>query len=273
MDNIKIKGLKVYAYHGMLEKEKKEGQDFYIDASLKLDSLSAGQSDNISETVNYANVCDFIVNTTKNNNWNLIEAIGENLVVGILNQHKVLQSATITINKPNSPIDHELENISVSVKRQWNHCAVGFGSNIGDRQGYIDAAINTIKESDYFKDVKVSKIIESEPYGYTNQAQFLNGVFTCKTLYSPYELLKYLQKLELYAKRERVVHWGPRTLDLDILLYGNEIINDKKLTVPHYDMVNREFVLKSLSELIPNISHPVFGKTIKQLWTELKNND
>ena len=90
------------------------------------------------------------------------------------------------------------------------------------------------------------------------------------TYLEPHELLNLLQKLEQEALRVRERHWGPRTLDLDILLFDDKIISDNDLCVPHIDMQNREFVLKPLSEIAPYALHPIFRKTVLQMYSELK---
>ena len=104
----------------------------------------------------------------------------------------------------------------------------------------------------------VSDYLVTEPYGVTDQDEFLNGVLKMRTLLSPEELLERLHQLEQEANRERIIHWGPRTLDLDILFYDQEIIDTADLHVPHPDMQNREFVLA-----------PVLNQTISQLLNTL----
>ena len=101
------------------------------------------------------------------------------------------------------------------------------------------------------------------------QDDFLNGAVGLKTLLFPDELLAFLHELEQKAGRERKIHWGPRTLDLDILLYQDYVSDDPELTVPHPDMGNRRFVLEPLSKLCPNLIHPVTGKTIRHMLQDL----
>ena len=103
------------------------------------------------------------------------------------------------------------------------------------------------------------------PYGGVEQEDFLNAAMELETLYTPEELLDVLHTVEQAAKRERLVHWGPRTLDLDILFYDDLVQDDSALTLPHPDMQNRDFVLKPMVELAPHFVHPVFHQTMQQL--------
>ena len=120
---------------------------------------------------------------------------------------------------------------------------------------------------------KVSGYLVTEPYGGVEQDEFLNGVLKLRTLLTPEELLDRLHELEAAANRERIIHWGPRTLDLDILFYDNEIIDTPDLHIPHIDMENRDFVLKPMDEIAPYYRHPVLNKTIHQLLNELLAKD
>ena len=102
------------------------------------------------------------------------------------------------------------------------------------------------------------------------QDEFLNGVCQIETLYTPEELLDFLHLLEQAAHRERKVHWGPRTLDLDILLYDNLVMYTHELAIPHIDMQHRDFVLAPMAEIAPYVEHPVLHKSMLQLWKELE---
>ena len=105
----------------------------------------------------------------------------------------------------------------------------------------------------------------TRPEGYTEQPDFLNGAKPLDTLYTPHELLDNLQRIEQSRHRERVIHWGPRTLDLDLIFYDDRIISDARLQVPHPEAANRVFVLTPLSELAPYWMHPVLHRTVAQL--------
>ena len=119
------------------------------------------------------------------------------------------------------------------------------------------------------RDVRVSDLLVTKPYGGVEQDDFVNGAIALQTLLTPQELLEKLHEIEQHANRERIVHWGPRTLDLDIIFYDKLVYEDENLIIPHVDMENRDFVLKPLMELCPNYRHPVTGQTVSQMLAAL----
>lgn len=145
---------------------------------------------------------------------------------------------------------------------------IAFGSNIGNRQEYIKKAIEKLNENG-MKIIKISKLYETEPYGFLEQENFINGVVKVKTEDSPQELLNKLMKIEIDLQRVRDVRWGPRTIDLDILCYDNIVIDTDNLKIPHIDMQNRRFVLEPFCDVEPDYIHPVLGKSIALLYKEL----
>ena len=124
---------------------------------------------------------------------------------------------------------------------------IAFGSNLGDRVGHIEGALDALSR-DGIKVLKLSKLYETKPMYVEDQASFLNGVALVETELDPIPLLDTLQKIELEAHRVKVIDKGPRTLDLDIVLYDNERVAHERLTVPHRLMLEREFVLRPLAE-------------------------
>ncbi len=147
---------------------------------------------------------------------------------------------------------------------------IAIGTNLGNRKENIENAIKRIRENK-IKVEKVSSIYETAPYGYTKQPAFLNCALLGETVLSPRELLETLLAIEKEMGRVRKIHWGPRIIDLDIIFYDDLVINEPDLKIPHPDMQNREFVLKPISEIAPCFVHPVFCKTVKTLYAELKN--
>ena len=184
-----------------------------------------------------------------------------------------ISRADIRIEKPSAPIGLPFETVAAEISRKWNRAYIGLGSNIGDRKAYMDTAVKELASDDNIRVMQVADFIETEPYGYKEQNKFLNSAAKIETLYSPYELLHRLQDIEQKAHRERKIHWGPRTLDMDILMYEDIIINDENLVVPHRDMANREFVLRPLCQIDPYAVNAVTGKSVKQMYDELKSNE
>ncbi|OOB80570.1 MAG: 2-amino-4-hydroxy-6-hydroxymethyldihydropteridine diphosphokinase [Epulopiscium sp. Nuni2H_MBin003] len=139
------------------------------------------------------------------------------------------------------------------------------GSNLGDKNANLDLVIRTIEEDNKIWLVKKSTWIETKPYGVTDQPDFLNGVVKVRTTYTPQELLGFCKSMEQKSGRVKTRHWGERTLDVDILIYGDEIILEENLKIPHPEMHLRDFVLKPLLEIEPNLIHPIKNMNIIQL--------
>lgn len=149
---------------------------------------------------------------------------------------------------------------------------IGIGSNLGKRQYNCKEAIKKIEEKGLCIK-KLSSMYETKPWGLKEQPLFINMVIEVETEKSPEELLKMLKEIETEMGRIKTVRWGPRIIDLDILLYNNEIIDQEDLKIPHPFLHQRDFVLLPLSEIAPEITHPLLKKTIKQLKEELLAQD
>ena len=141
---------------------------------------------------------------------------------------------------------------------------VALGSNLGDKEDNLRRALELLEERGV-EVVRVSSFICTEPYGVTDQPQFLNGVCEVRTSLEPLELLRTLLEIEQEMGRVRVRHWGERNIDLDLLLYEDVVMNTPELILPHPDMQNRDFVLLPLAEIAPEIVHPTLQKTIHEL--------
>ncbi|WP_199562786.1 2-amino-4-hydroxy-6-hydroxymethyldihydropteridine diphosphokinase [Sporosarcina sp. BI001-red] len=145
-----------------------------------------------------------------------------------------------------------------------NTAFISIGTNMGDRQEYLQLAVTSLGATEGIKSVETSSIYETTPVGVTDQADFLNLVVCVGTELTPLELLNECQRIENELGRVRTIRWGPRTADLDILLYNNESIESETLSVPHPCMRERAFVLIPLTELAPECLDPVTGRPFRE---------
>ena len=265
MDEIRIENLEIYAYHGVYPEENEKGQTFYVNVVLETDTRAAGQADDLGLSTNYGEVSHFITDWMREHTCKLIEAVAENVAREILLRFLLISNVTIEIRKPHAPIGLPFESVSVCITRGWHKVYLAVGSNLGDKESYIRKGIKCLEAHPQIRVEKVSELLVTEPYGGVEQDEFLNGALEIRTLLTPTELLKELHCIEAEAGRERLVHWGPRTLDLDIIFYDKLIYEDEQLIITHVDMQNRYFVLKPLSEIAPNYRHPLLGKTISEM--------
>ena len=270
MDEIRIENLEIYAGHGVFEDENRMGQPFFVNITLYTDTRAAGERDDLSLSTHYGDVSHLVNRFLKEHTYKLIESAAEKAAEQILLHFPLVQSLDLEIRKPRAPIGLPFGSVSVKIHRGWKKVYLGIGSNLGDKEAYMENAVSRLKADKKIRAVRTSDWIVTKPYGGVEQDDFLNGAISLQTLYSPSELLHLLQSVEKEAGRERKIHWGPRTLDLDILFYEDFISDEADLMVPHPDMQNREFVLRPLDQLCPYYQHPLLHKTVRQMLKELE---
>ena len=147
---------------------------------------------------------------------------------------------------------------------------IGLGSNMGDRRAYLRTAVIAVARLGGVEVLATSPVVETDPVGGpAGQGKYLNAAVEVETEIPPPELLRRLLAIEDSLGRERAERWGPRTIDLDILLYGDEVIETDELTVPHPRMHERRFVLEPLAAIAPGARHPVTGKTAAGMLAEV----
>ncbi|MBR4758744.1 MAG: 2-amino-4-hydroxy-6-hydroxymethyldihydropteridine diphosphokinase [Lachnospiraceae bacterium] len=269
-DFILIKNVEFFGYHGVYDYERGEGQRFLFSAKLFLDIEKPGETDELEDTVDYGAVTSFLSAYLKDHPFKLLEAAVARAMEEAMLAFPMLDGMELTLQKPEAPIDEPFETVSVTRQISWHDVYIGLGSNMGDKSAYLSEAVSAMKENILCRDVAVSKLLTTKPYGGVEQDDFLNGVLYMRTLMSPKRLLAYLQSLEEEAGRERKEHWGPRTLDLDILYYDDAVMDGEKLTIPHPDLQNRLFVLEPLDEIAPHLRHPLTHKTARQMMDDLR---
>jgi 2-amino-4-hydroxy-6-hydroxymethyldihydropteridine diphosphokinase len=141
---------------------------------------------------------------------------------------------------------------------------IGLGANLGERETNIERALSELARSGC-RPTRVSSIYETAPVGFSDQPDFLNAVAEIETDLGPRELLAVLDAIERRIGREETFKWGPRIIDLDILLYGDQILKEDNLEIPHPEMQHRAFVLTPLAEIAPEVKHPVSGLTAQEM--------
>lgn len=271
MDKIEIRDLEIFANHGVFPEETALGQKFVVSAVMYTETRPAGLTDDLSASINYGEVSHMITDFLQKNTYKLLEAAVENLAETLLLSLPLLKKITLRIEKPWAPVGLPLKTVAVEITRGWHTAYIAFGSNMGDKKKYLDNAIQGLRDMKEIVVEKVSEYLVTEPYGDVEQDEFLNGALRVRTLLSPEELLDRLHVLEQAADRKRIIHWGPRTLDLDILFYDQEIIDMPDIHIPHIDLHNRDFVLVPMNQIAPYLRHPVLNQTISQLLDSLLN--
>ena len=148
---------------------------------------------------------------------------------------------------------------------------IGIGSNEGDRRSNIDRALAALREVEGVELLLASPLVETAPAGGPpGQTAFINGAAVLETRLAPEDLLDALQEIERRLGRQRGDRWGPRTIDLDLLLYGSRVIANGRLRVPHLRLRERAFVLEPLAAIAPEAVDPVSGRTVAQLWEHVR---
>lgn len=264
-----LKDYEVISCHGVNKEEKVNPQRFLFTAELSYDFFEAGIADDLTKTISYSDVKKTIKAFCEGNCFDLIETLAVRCAMLLLKTYPAT-AVSLTVKKPDAPMSGVFDYAGVSVELSWHKAYVALGSNLGDCNGYLDNAINALQSDDNIKNIRESSRVESQPYGGVATEKFVNSVCEFDTLYTPQQLLKKLNEIEQENNRTREIHWGNRTLDLDIIFYDDVILQDDNLCIPHPDMQNRDFVLGPLCELCKNKLHPILNKRVFELKRELE---
>lgn len=249
---IKINNLKVMATHGVLDFEKTTPQPFIFSLDLYVDYYKASENDDLNLSISYCDIMQDISNFATTNTFNLIETLAYKTALLLLNKYDKIKRIILEVKKPEAPFDMDFEYVSTKVDLKWENVYLSLGSNLGDKEKNLNSAI-ALLNSDDTKVEKISSILVNPPYGGVATEEFYNMAVKVKTVLSPYELLDKIHDIESILHRVRDVRWGNRTLDIDIIFFGNISINEENLTIPHKDYKNRDFVLIPLKEIAPHL--------------------
>jgi 2-amino-4-hydroxy-6-hydroxymethyldihydropteridine diphosphokinase len=148
---------------------------------------------------------------------------------------------------------------------------LGLGSNVGEREKFLNRAVAELKKVRDTTIVWTSSVYETDPVGKTDQPKFLNAAVEIETQLEPRELFAAVKMIEQKLGRTTTEHWGPREIDVDLLLYDGLVFKDEEVTVPHPEMERRKFVLVPLKEIAPDLVHPISGMTMEELVATCKD--
>lgn len=253
-DVIEVLGIRATGFHGVFEHEKRDGQEFVVDVSLELDLRPAGESDDLAETVNYGEVGQLVVRRIEGEPFDLIERLATVIAEDVLATESGrlrLETVTVTVHKPSAPVGVPFGDVLVRVRRDRPlvPAVVALGANLGDRRATLERARQALAERVLTAGLAVSDLVETDPVGGPEQPDFLNAVAVGLTRLSPTALLRTLHEIEAESGRVREIRWGPRTLDLDLIQYGDPatgtdvLSSSERLTLPHPRAHERGFVL------------------------------
>lgn len=248
-NTIHINGLEIHANHGVFEAEKELGQRFIVNAVLHLDFQNAINSDDLENTVHYGFVSEDIIEYFQANRCDLIETITHQLVDMLFAKYQLINRIELEVVKPWAPLKFSFDDVRTRVDESKTQVYIALGGNVGSSEQLFKKAIEAITNLQGVYSVVESKQYTSTPFGQVKQADFLNMAIMIETTIHPLRLLDNLQAIEIELGRTREIHWGPRTIDLDIILYGDRLISNRRLLVPHRFMTNRDFVLKPLLDI------------------------
>ncbi len=258
-DRIELRGLRVRGRHGVLDSERRDGQEFLIDAVLAVDTRRAAATDDLSLTVDYAGLSERLAGIVAGEPVQLIETLAEQLAQACLAEPAV-REAEITVHKPNAPISLPFGDVSVTIRRERRvPVVIALGSNLGDRRQELQRAVDELAATRDLRITAVSPVYETAPVGGPEQPDYLNAVVLAETSRPPAVLLRRAHTIEVAAQRTREVRWGPRTLDVDIIAYGAETSSDPVLTLPHPRAHERAFVLAPWLDADPGAALPGRG--------------
>ncbi len=269
MDKIYIENLEFIGNHGVFPEEKFLHQKFIISVTMETCTRKAGVGDDLTHSTHYGFVSEDIERVFFSKSFDLIEALAENIAKEILIKYPLIKNVKVMVKKHWAPIKKHFDFVAVEITRSRNIAYLSIGTNIGNLKSNLEEAITNISSLENTQIKKISNFLETEPFGDVKQDNFLNACLEIETLFTPQELLKELLNIEIKMGRIREIKWGPRIIDLDILLFNNFIVQEENLVIPHPWMCERSFVLDPLNEIAPNIVHPLENKYISMLKRDL----
>ncbi|HEX7538565.1 MAG TPA: 2-amino-4-hydroxy-6-hydroxymethyldihydropteridine diphosphokinase [Dermatophilaceae bacterium] len=248
-DLIVLQRVSARGFHGVLDVEKAEGQEFVVDVTLEVDLRRAGRTDLLAHTVSYAEVAADVVALITGPSLDLIETLADRIAAAAL-RRPLVQAVTVTVHKPQAPVGVPFGDVQVVVERHRDEpVVIALGANLGAVQATLEAAVRGLAEVDGLQVTAVSDLFETDPVGGPEQPAYLNAVVLGRTRLAAFSVLTELHRIEAEHGRVRETRWGARSLDCDLIQYGDPevgsdlVSNDPELMLPHPRAQERAFVL------------------------------
>ncbi len=248
-DRITVSGISAFGRHGVREAEKTEGQTFVVDVALEVDLAPAGGTDDLGRTVNYADVAAEVVAAVEGEPRDLIETLAEQIAATVLARPRA-EAVEVTVHKPQAPVGVPFADVTVTVRRERDEqVVIALGANLGHAQVTLVSAVRQLTATAGLDVLLVSPLVETDPVGGPGQPAYLNAVLVARTRLTPQSLLGRLHRIEARHGRVRETRWGARTLDLDLIQYGDpgagsDVTSaEPDLMLPHPRAHERGFVL------------------------------
>ncbi len=236
----------------MLEEEKRLGQRFRLDLEAVPWTARAEESDDVGDAVHYGELAARAFAIATSERYDLLERLAARIADALFAEFP-LRAVRVTVGKPSAPVPLVLDTVEVEVARRASEgVIVALGGNVGDPEATLRAVADELAGTAGVDLVARSRLYRSAPLGGPDQPAYLNAAVGLTTRLGPEALLDRLQELERDHGRTREVRWGPRTIDLDLLLYGASAISSGRLTVPHPRLAERRFALLPLLDVLPD---------------------
>jgi dihydroneopterin aldolase / 2-amino-4-hydroxy-6-hydroxymethyldihydropteridine diphosphokinase len=266
-DRILLSGVRARGRHGVLPEERATGQDFVVDLELSLDLGVAAATDRVAATVHYGELAEQVVAAIEGEPVDLIETLAQR-IADVALAHDLVDRVVVTVHKPAAPIPVPFGDVAVRIERtratSEEHVVIALGTNLGDRDATLDQAVAALERLPGLRIDAVSSIHQTVAVTVHGpdpaQPRYGNRVVVGRTTMPPQQLLGALLRIERVFGRVRAERWGNRTLDLDLIVQGDRVLDEPGLVLPHPRAHERAFVLRPWLEIDPQAVLPGHGR-------------
>jgi len=259
LDRVSVTGIRARGFHGVLEQEKQDGQDFSCDVHLHLSVVRAGRSDDLLDAVDYSVVARKAFDVLAGPSLDLVETVAQRIAASVLQDERV-RAVEVVVHKPQAPVGVPFDDVAIRVFRTRDdavadtvperpvRAVLGLGANLGDAHATLHQAVLDLSGVEGLTVLESSPVVDSVPVGGPQQEHYLNAVLLVETTLAPRALLHACQDVEAGHGRTREVRWGPRTLDVDVVSISRGdgaglTLSTVDLDLPHPRAAGRRFVL------------------------------